>query len=869
MSRLIFILIQVLVVQFSLAAAKQLGPWDDYYTEVIQPILNRRCVVCHSCYNSPCQLKLSSFAGVARGASKIKVYDGQRILPVDPTRLGIDAGSAQEWHQEKGFFSVTELSPKEDLEPRVSILSTMLNLHKKNGIKGEYNSEAGELQCVKTHEELDKYSHDHAFGGMPFGFPALKNNELDALLKWAERGAPGPSAALNLFAEFPDKPIHGLEAIQKWEQFFNGGAPKTKLVARYLYEHLFLAHLYFDNDVGAFYRIVRSTSPYPEQIQEIATVRPYDDPGPDFYYRFKKIREAIVHKTHILYPLSDEKLRRFKQLFFASRWELQMAELPPYNAYYGTNPFRTFAKIPARARYQFLLDDAQYHIMTFIRGPVCKGSVALNVINDHFWVMFLHPDSDLSVTDPHYLSELTDYLQLPAYGESSYIASNYGKYKTLQKKYVLLRDQKYAHSSKKSLSLADIWDGDRINSNAFLTIYRHYDSASVLKGAVGGYPKTAWVMDYPIFERVYYHLVAGFNVFGNLAHHWATRRYMDNLRVEAEDGFLQFLPIPYRERIRNFWYRGVNAERFMKQNNPLVGLNRPTRIHFVTSNPQIELLNKIVLNRVVASTQGTFDQINCCGPVQGVRGFAAIKNEAEVEEALGWLSRRSASFMGGWPASGSDVALLRVVQQEGKDLVYTLLRNVAHSNISFLFGESERRVPEEDTLHIVPGVIGSYPNMFFVVEMEKFHLFVRFLSQLSRRGNSFSHLVDRFGVRRTHLNFWETYDWFNQWFHQNNPQTAGILDLNRYMNIVDEFKTQLPSEDSVLPVYTIEKFITTDFIDMGKQRLIESFSEWKRRLQMSLEALPVNLKAKLNRLIAYLETKILILKQLTFAKLLS
>ena len=40
------------------------------FTNEIKPILDKRCVACHSCYNSPCQLKLSSFEGVERGASK-------------------------------------------------------------------------------------------------------------------------------------------------------------------------------------------------------------------------------------------------------------------------------------------------------------------------------------------------------------------------------------------------------------------------------------------------------------------------------------------------------------------------------------------------------------------------------------------------------------------------------------------------------------------------------------------------------------------------------------------------------------------------------------------------------------------------------
>ena len=50
-----------------------------------------------------------------------------------------------------------------------------------------------------------------------------------------------------------------------------------------------------------------------------------------------------------------------------------------------------------------------------------------------------------------------------------------------------------------------------------LTIYRHFDSASVHKGAFGDIPKL-WVIDYPLLERIYYSLVAGFDVFGNTAH---------------------------------------------------------------------------------------------------------------------------------------------------------------------------------------------------------------------------------------------------------------------------------------------------------------------------------------------------------------
>ncbi|MCK5011411.1 MAG: fatty acid cis/trans isomerase, partial [Deltaproteobacteria bacterium] len=78
----------------------------DYLSEV-KPLLDKRCVVCHSCYNSPCQLKLSSYEGIDRGGSKKAVYQATRLTTMDPTRLFIDAQTTDEW-RDKDFFSVTE-----------------------------------------------------------------------------------------------------------------------------------------------------------------------------------------------------------------------------------------------------------------------------------------------------------------------------------------------------------------------------------------------------------------------------------------------------------------------------------------------------------------------------------------------------------------------------------------------------------------------------------------------------------------------------------------------------------------------------------------------------------------------------------------
>jgi len=53
----------------------QSAPASDDYTSRIQPIFDSRCIACHSCYNAPCQLNLQSHSGLARGATKLNVYE--------------------------------------------------------------------------------------------------------------------------------------------------------------------------------------------------------------------------------------------------------------------------------------------------------------------------------------------------------------------------------------------------------------------------------------------------------------------------------------------------------------------------------------------------------------------------------------------------------------------------------------------------------------------------------------------------------------------------------------------------------------------------------------------------------------------------
>ena len=67
---------------------------DSDYPPKVKAIVEQRCMVCHGCYDAPCQLKLDAWAGMQRGASKELVYDGGRLKAASPTRLFVDAQNA-------------------------------------------------------------------------------------------------------------------------------------------------------------------------------------------------------------------------------------------------------------------------------------------------------------------------------------------------------------------------------------------------------------------------------------------------------------------------------------------------------------------------------------------------------------------------------------------------------------------------------------------------------------------------------------------------------------------------------------------------------------------------------------------------------
>ena len=233
-------------------AGSQPAPANDDYTARIQPIFNSRCIACHSCTNAPCQLNLQSYSGLARGATKLNVYDHRtRESSVTPTRLDIDGHSATDWRV-KGFFDVAGGS-----EPARTLLMQLVNLRARHPAL-QPKKPAGESNFCPVDGEL--LSRTVPELGMPYGLPPLSQTEMEALDEWLARGAPGPSTAS--LASRRAVPPELQSEVRDWEAFLNGSTPREKLTARYLYEHLFLAHLYFTSAAASrppvFFRLVRS-----------------------------------------------------------------------------------------------------------------------------------------------------------------------------------------------------------------------------------------------------------------------------------------------------------------------------------------------------------------------------------------------------------------------------------------------------------------------------------------------------------------------------------------------------------------------------------------------------------------------------------
>ena len=235
-------------------AAGQTLLWSE-----AQRVFESRCVVCHGCYDAPCQLKLGTFDGVARGASQ-----RQDLRWRAPRRGDADAPRHRRARRER--------MAKEGLPPACCPRATrpirapasccsMLDLKRAHplpftaDLSRDFTLELDRMETCATAEHFEDYAKSHPLWGMPYALPGLdpaQDARSDRL--GLARALRSPAAVL------PAPRERGRS--QTGRPSSTSPRPGDSSSDGYIYEHLFLASLYFKGLADeTFFRLVRSRTP--------------------------------------------------------------------------------------------------------------------------------------------------------------------------------------------------------------------------------------------------------------------------------------------------------------------------------------------------------------------------------------------------------------------------------------------------------------------------------------------------------------------------------------------------------------------------------------------------------------------------------
>jgi Fatty acid cis/trans isomerase (CTI) len=338
---------------------------------------------------------------------------------------------------------------------------------------------------------------------------------------------------------------------------------------------------------------------------------------------------------------------------------------------------------------------------------------------------------------------------------------HWNHYAKIEEKYMAAKAEHEAatYPNGRKLTLDMIWDGGSVNQSAALTIFRHFDSATVVKRLVGDAPKTAWRIDCPLLERIHYLLVAGYDVYGNLGLQLFSRLYMDVLRIGGEFNFLYLLQPDARAAALDNWNRGAEKTiaQYVKESQQL--FIEDTGVEYPGGDPKHELSEHLKARTGPAlSQQYNLDRDRAPADAQ-----SELRRLADAHGiAVSWLPELSMITME--TASGPQT--------------FTLIHNDGHTNVASMFGEQKRRLPEENTLSVVPGFLGAYPNALFKLKRVELPRFVDAVTRLTDKPG-FANLMSSYGIRRTDPAFWKHSALIFDQVESLDYPDRGVLDYSR------------------------------------------------------------------------------------------
>ena len=127
-----------------------------------------------------------------------------------------------------------------------------------------------------------------------------------------------------------------------------------------------------------------------------------------------------------------------------------------------------------------------------------------------------------------------------------------------------------------------------------------------------------------------------------------------------------------------------------------------------------------------------------------------------------------------------EATLLVVEEADGTPSTFSLLRDTGHANVSNLVEGKELR-PDENTLTVVPGVVGSYPNAFYRARAAELPALAAAMRAL-RSEQDYDAFTRRWSVRRNNPVFWAFSDDLHARYSRDQTLEAGVLDYSRLEN---------------------------------------------------------------------------------------
>jgi hypothetical protein len=245
-------------------------------------------------------------------------------------------------------------------------------------------------------------------------------------------------------------------------------------------------------------------------------------------------------------------------------------------------------------------------------------------------------------------------------------------------------------------------------------------------------------------------------------HQLNSRLYMDFLRMEGEFNFLVLLPEKSRQPIAEYWYRGAPKEVTEYVYGRNAHFDHPSGIVYKTNDPQAELYG-MLRTRLAPVIAPRFELSTVPDPT--------LRRELQ---ALNTVRGASLAWM-------PELVFLRVDQPPAPSQYFSVLRNTAHKNVAHMFMEAQALLPAENTLTVVPGFIGAYPNAIFRAERGELPALAKDIGDMASEAD-YRKLADRYAIRRTNPRFWAASDELIDAYAAWAPIEAGLFDYGRLEN---------------------------------------------------------------------------------------